>query len=170
MTPSVNIQSSSYYDFIADSYDELYKEEQLEKVKIVRTLIKPRPKHWLLDIGSGTGLSSCSFKCYKVGIDPSLKLILRSRILSILGQAEHLPFPNHSFDYIISLTAIQNFKDIDKALRECKRVAKPNAKVVISCLKKSRKLHHISTLLTYYFKVLIKVEQDKDIIWLLKPK
>ena len=51
-----------YYNKIAKSYNGLYKEEQLKKVDIILKHIKPKGK--LLDIGSGTGISTKPFEKY----------------------------------------------------------------------------------------------------------
>ena len=43
----------NYYDTIADSYDELYKKEQFEKIAIVKEHIEIKQKYKLLDVGCG---------------------------------------------------------------------------------------------------------------------
>ena len=62
---------------------------------------------------------------------------------------------------------IQNFEDISQALSEIKRVAKPDAQIIISCLKKSSKLDSIKSLLHKFFKLDKELEQDKDIIFII---
>src|SRR3989344_7390510 len=124
----------NYYSCIANSYDALYGEEQLKKIKIIlqHKLIKKTES--ILDVGCGTAVYADFFKNY-MGIDSAKKMLKDSRCVH--GCAEHLPFPDKSFDVVISITAIHNFKDIDQALKEIKRVMK--RKVIISLLKRSSK-------------------------------
>lgn len=50
-----------------------------------------------------------------------------------VGHAHHLPFPDHSFDLVISINTLHNLHcyDLDKALREIVRVAKKNKYIVV---------------------------------------
>ncbi len=50
----------------------------------------------------------------------------------ILGEAETLPFHDHSFDAVLSIGGFNHFNDPEGALREMARVAKPGAPVVVS--------------------------------------
>ena len=65
----------NYYDTIADSYDELYREEQFEKVSIVKKHIEIKQKYKLLDVGCGNAFYLDGFNCECTGIDPSEKLL-----------------------------------------------------------------------------------------------
>ena len=47
----------NYYDKIAKGYEELHKEEQLKKIKLIKTILKVNPTDKLLDVGCGTGLT-----------------------------------------------------------------------------------------------------------------
>jgi ubiquinone/menaquinone biosynthesis C-methylase UbiE len=83
--------------------------------------------------------------------------------------AEELPFKDDSFDGVISLTAVQNFDDIEKAIGEMKRVVRSGEEgeiiVVVSVLKKSSKLSVVDRILDLNFTILKKLEQEKDIIF-----
>ena len=155
----------TYYDDIAEGYNELHCEEQEKKLAIVKQYIKPEQNDLLLDVGCGTGVST-QFDCKCGGIDPSEKLIqiaLKSYSDKefIVGSAEKLPFPENHFDYVISLTAAQNFTNMNKAIEEINRVAKKDCKIVISILKKSSKVEELKLILKNY-KI---VEQEKDLIF-----
>ena len=50
----------------------------------------------------------------------------------IAGDASMLPFPNNQFDLIVSNLGLNNFADPVKALAECRRVAKPQAIIVLT--------------------------------------
>ncbi len=151
-----------YYSIIAPSYNELYGEEQLKKINLILRFAEIQEDDKILDVGCGTAVYSNLFKNY-TGIDNARKMLKHPSC--VLGNAEHLPFPDHSFDVVMSITAIHNFKDIEKALKEMKRVSKN--KVIISVLKRSPKFFYIKSLIQKYFKV-IYLEEEKDIIFISK--
>ena len=152
-----------YYNKISKGYNELYKEEQLKKLGIIKNNIKIKNGDLLLDVGCGTGLSS-DFGCKVIGIDNSLELLkLNNKKNKVMSCAENLPFKDNALDYVVSLTAIHNFSNIEKSLKEMKRVGKNN--FAFSILKKSKKLNEIKTLIKKYFKVNKIIEEDKDLIF-----
>tara|TARA_Y100000310_G_C20638636_1_gene792605 strand:+ start:674 stop:1150 length:477 start_codon:yes stop_codon:yes gene_type:complete len=151
----------NYYNSISKGYDELHKEEQEKKLLIVKELIHPEKDSSLLDVGCGTGISS-SFNCNVIGIDPSLKLLEQSDKIKVNGVGELLPFKDKSFDYVVSLTALQNFDNIEKGLLEMKRVCKKQ--LVLSFLKKSEKKEMIMSLVKKHFTIVKEIEEDKDLI------
>ncbi len=154
------------YDKIADSYEELYREEQIDKLNIIAENIKVKNSDKLLDIGCGTGISTNFFKCSSVGIDISRKLLERGERNLIYGNAENLPFKEKKFDIILCITAIHNFDDPEKALREILRVKKDKSTVVMTLLKKSSKFNEIKNLIKKYFKNIKEIDSKKDIIFI----
>jgi ubiquinone/menaquinone biosynthesis C-methylase UbiE len=158
----------NYYDSIASGYEELHREEQLKKLSIIRKKISLKKDYKLLDVGCGTGLSS-DFDCDVYGIDPSRRLLeiaKKKPIKIFFGYAEQLPFPDNFFDVVISLTAIQNFGDISKALDEIKRVGKDQ--FALSFLKKSPKRELIERLIEEKFYIIERIDESKDIIFIAK--
>ena len=152
-----------YYDFIAKGYDELHIEEQSNKLFIIKNNIKINKKIKILDVGCGTGISS-DFDCFVVGIDPSIELLKQNKNdKKLLSVAEMLPFKDYSFDYLVSITSIHNFKNIKKSINEIKRVGKEN--FVFSVLKNSRKFDFIKKLIQKNFKIEKVIEEDKDVIF-----
>ncbi len=149
----------NYYDEISEGYNELHKEEQLKKVKIIIKELNITNEK-VLDVGCGTAFCSNLFQNY-TGIDPSKRMLEQSKANVIQAEAENLPFKDKEFDIVISVTAIQNFKDIKKAMGEIRRVSK--GKIAISILKRSKKLKEVKLLL----KDFKKIEEDKDIIFIL---
>jgi len=86
----------SYYDSIAEGYNELHGDEQRKKMKIIKEKININPKTRILDVGCGTGISS-DFNCHCIGIDPSKDLIEEAKKNDknekheyIVGKAEDL--------------------------------------------------------------------------------
>ena len=153
----------AYYDFIAKGYDELHKEEQLNKLLVIKNNVKINKKIKILDIGCGTGISS-DFGCFVVGIDPSIGLLKQNNNdKKLLSAAEMLPFKDSSFDYVVSITSMHNFKNIKKSINEIKRVGKEN--FVFSVLKNPRKFDFIKNLIEKNFRVGNVIEEGKDVIF-----
>ena len=160
----------NYYDEIAQGYEELHKEEQEKKITIIKTKFQPNKEETLLDVGCGTGLTTRTWDCKRFGIDPSKKLLEKAiqqdkEGTYKLASAESIPFKDNNFDIVISITAIQNFTDIEKGLNEIKRVGKD--KFILTFLKKSSKASQIESLIAKIFKVKEKIEEEKDIICLI---
>jgi len=157
----------SYYDEISSGYEELHKEEQLKKVELIKEHLKVKSSDKLLDVGCGTGLTTECWDCKRYGVDPAPKLLERAKckdeIEYRLAPAEDIPYPDSYFDVVVSITAIQNFRDISKGLSEIKRVGKD--RFVLSFLKRSSKREEIDKLIRKLFKVKEVVEEEKDFIY-----
>ena len=157
----------TYYDEISEGYEELHKEEQLKKVALIKKHLKLRPNNKLLDVGCGTGLTAEPWDCVRYGIDPAPNLLAKARqkdkIEYQLAPAEKIPYGDNFFDIVISITAIQNFQDIEKGLKEIKRVGKQ--KFVLTFLKKSTKKDFINRKIRELFNVKEVIEEEKDIIY-----
>lgn len=152
-----------YYDKIAQGYNELHLKEQLNKLSIIKNNIKINKATKILDVGCGSGVSS-KFGCFVIGLDPSIGLLKQNKNnKKLLGIAESLPFKNDSFDYVISVTSVHNFKNIKKSIDEIRRVGKGN--FVFSVLKKSGKFGLIKDLIQKSFRVDEVIEEDKDAIF-----
>lgn len=164
-----------YYNGIASGYDELHEEEQLKKLEIIEDelLSNPelqefiKPDYRMLDIGCGSGISTRFFNIKeREGIDPSKELIKIAINKDPAGKylvmkAEQMNY-DKKFDIVISLTAIQNFDDINICLDKIKRSGK---RFILTFLKKSEKKELIEKLIEEKFHVLKKLEQEKDIIY-----
>jgi len=151
------------YNRLANNYNELYFKEQLKKIIIIKNELKIEDEK-VLDVGCGTASYSGFFKNY-LGIDNSVEMMKMANANIVFGKAEDLPFKDNSFDVIISITAIHNFKNIKKAVGEIKRVSK--GKIAISVLKRSKKFNYIKKLILNNFDVK-EIEEDKDVIFISK--
>jgi len=91
------------------------------------------------------------------------KLGLGSSIELVQGNAMELPFPDDSFDFITIGFGLRNVPDIDRVLREMKRVVKPGGKVV--CLEVSKPMWQpFKWLFNFYFQRLMPLMGK----WLVK--
>lgn len=155
-----------YYDIIAPGYDELHKEEQLKKYRLIQNNLGIREENTVLDVGCGTGFSSEIFNCRIMGIEPSREMVNKKKTSEntdfFQGRAENLPFKDKTFDVIICVTAIHNFENPRRALIEMKRVGK--GKGAITILRKARKAQELRTLVEEMFKIDKFLEEDKDSI------
>ena len=158
----------NYYDTIASGYEELHREEQLKKIALIKKHIPFHEKWKILDVGCGPYFAD--FSGTVVGIDPSLQLlkIAKQKIPVVLGKGELLPFRTDSFIVVVSITALQNFDDIEQGLLEMKRIAKEF--IVISVLKKSPKIRMIEELIGSIFPSFKAIEEEKDIIFFCRKK
>lgn len=167
---------ANYYDSIAKGYDELHGEEQLKKLELIGREINTDAKlkdfikssYKLLDVGCGTGIGTGFFKVKeKCGVDPSKSLIRIARrnyptITFNVGSAEQLTFKDKQFDVVLSLTAAQNFDDLEKGLNEIRRVGKKY--YILTFLKKSPKCERIEGFIEKKFKIIKRIEENKDVI------
>lgn len=150
-----------YYNNIAEGYNDLHKEEQLKKLKLIKENISVT-KGKLLDVGCGTGFAKEVFSEFDyTGIDPSKELLKQCKGKTVLGKAEKLPFSDETFDLVISVTALHHC-NLKKAINEIKRVVKRNGQIIISFLKKSKKLNETKKLLNDFK----QIDEGKDIIFI----
>ena len=107
-----------------------------------------RPDITGLDVACGTGFPLFELahahgpSSHFTGIDIWPEALVRARrklavygltnIALHEGDAAALPFPDASFDLITSNLGINNFADPPAALRECRRVARPGARIALT--------------------------------------
>jgi len=168
----------SYYNEISSGYNRLYKDEQVHKLQTIWQIGNAMQLFenikTILDVGCGTGISSDFFteKGFNVtGIDPAEKLLEQNTAhISTLCQAyaENIPFKDNAFDVVISVTAIQNFTDIQKGLDEIKRVGKHA--FVLTFLKGVQKREFIDDAIVRTFDVTRILRDDKDAYYFVTKK
>ncbi len=117
----------------------------------------------VLEVGCGTGqglgyLSNVA-KRFVAG-DFSLDILkvakhhYSSRVNLFQFDAQYLPFANNSMDVIILFEAIYYVKDADLFIKECRRMLKPNGKVLIATANKDLSDFNPSPHTYQYFGVL----------------
>lgn len=156
-----------YYDTLSAGYDALYEEEQLKKFQALAKTIHFRGR--VLDVGAGTCVVARQLRKKKnihcVSVDSSKKMLDKGTGERHVAPAEHLPFSDHTFDVVVSLTALHHCA-IKKALQEIKRVAKPGAIIALSFLQQSKKISRFRILFYQIFSQRREVDLGKDILFI----
>lgn len=97
------------------------------------------PDTCALDVGCGTGNYAAALTaatgCRISGIDPSARMLDRAREAApwaalVQGSAESLPFPDESFDIVMSTDVIHHVQDRSAFFREAARALRPGGRIV----------------------------------------
>jgi ubiquinone/menaquinone biosynthesis C-methylase UbiE len=142
-------EESRLFDEWPDEYDlwfttpigTLVKKYEAE---LLLDLLEPHSGETILDAGCGTGvftLDILSRGAYVIGLDISLPMLRRSREKSggypfqvVQGDMLNLPFPEKSFDRVVSVTALEFIEDGPGAIRELFRVTQKGGSIVVATL------------------------------------
>jgi demethylmenaquinone methyltransferase/2-methoxy-6-polyprenyl-1,4-benzoquinol methylase len=143
-------QVTEMFDAIAPTYDFLnhFMSAGIDfwwRKKAIATIHTSKPKT-ILDVATGTGdlaIAATKVKPEKIiGIDVAKDMVAignekvakknLSDIISLqVGDAEHLPMKNNTFDVVMVGFGVRNFGDLEKGLSELRRVLKPSGSVMI---------------------------------------
>ena len=142
-------QVKQMFDNISDKYDFLNHFlslgiDKLWRKKIIH-LMKPNRPTRILDVATGTGdlllLQAQKLRPKRlVGLDLSEAMLERARqklerhhlnAELVCGDAENMPFKDHSFDAVTVAFGIRNFGNLEKGLSEMARVLAPGGKAYI---------------------------------------
>jgi demethylmenaquinone methyltransferase / 2-methoxy-6-polyprenyl-1,4-benzoquinol methylase len=138
------------FDAIAPRYDLLNRVlsfgiDQRWRRRAVRLLEIEQPGR-ILDVATGTGdlaIEALALNPRKVvGVDISEEMLrvgrekieqrgLSDRITLQRGDSERLPFSDAQFDAALVAFGVRNFEDLDRGLREIRRVLKPGSALVV---------------------------------------
>ncbi len=134
------------YDSTAEMYDERYKEEQEPKYRVALESVTVEGRV-VLDVGCGTGLlfdHTAPRTAMLVGIDIARKPLHLARkrarragnLFLVQADADYLPFKPGLFEAIFAFTMLQNMPKPSESLLEIKRVARRDASILVTGLKK----------------------------------
>lgn len=126
------------YDEIAERYDEDRKSRTHEPHRFIRRALDEGAKDLAaLDLGCGPGrwlaaqIAHFNGRPVRwVGLDPFAGMLALARRNApgaelVQGGAEAIPFPDVSFDLVVSITSFHHFEDKERALDEVVRVLRP---------------------------------------------
>ena len=141
----------------------------------------------ILDVGCGKGFMLYDFKQLMpnitiTGIDISEYAIANAKkevkpYLQV-GNAKELPYPDNSFDLVISINTVHNLllKDCQQALREIQRITRQHAFIIVDAWhndeEKQRMLNWNLTALTYmhvddWVKLFAEIGYQGDYYWFI---
>jgi demethylmenaquinone methyltransferase/2-methoxy-6-polyprenyl-1,4-benzoquinol methylase len=142
-------QVKAMFDNISGKYDFLNHFlslgiDVLWRKKAVKMLASIRPKK-ILDLATGTG--DFALECLvlnpdkvtgldispgmlQVGIE-KMKRKKADKVEMLLGDCEHLPFEDNSYDAITVGFGVRNFENLEQGLSEMHRVLRPGGKAVV---------------------------------------
>ena len=143
-------QVESMFDTISDNYDRLNRVislgiDQSWRKKVIKRVIDHQPET-VLDVATGTGDLVIALAASRakelIGLDISKGMLktgeqkirdkqLQDRIKMQHGDAEAIPYEDDHFDAITVAFGVRNFENLEKGLKEMRRVLKPGGLVVI---------------------------------------
>jgi ubiquinone/menaquinone biosynthesis C-methylase UbiE len=114
----------------------------------VRGALEAQPGEAILDFGSGPGILACELavevgpagKITAFDISADMNAIaarradeagMGDRIDVVIGDSEVLGFPDACFDAAVSTQVLEYIDDVDRALRELRRVLRPGGRLVL---------------------------------------
>lgn len=135
---------AEYFNKIANRYDDWYRTktgryvDRTEKWLVFSMLHTKSGK--ALDLGCGTGNYTLELKkrgFEVIGLDASeemLKIACSKGLNCIKGDAYSLPFPDESFDLVLSVTMFEFIHEPENVIAEIHRVLKPGGEVLIGTM------------------------------------
>ncbi|AEH06062.1 class I SAM-dependent methyltransferase [Methanothermococcus okinawensis] len=127
----MNRKLVEYYDNLANEYNNLYYGRKLRWMREIENIIiknEIKKDYLVLDIGCGTGEQLQKLNNTAIGLDISLKMakIAHSKTnkFIVVGNVENIPFKSKTFDCVISFFGALNHVQLNRALKEIRRVLK----------------------------------------------
>jgi SAM-dependent methyltransferase len=122
------------FDNNVDRYEQWFVDNPLAYVSELRAVRELLPSNGSgIEIGLGTGRFAAPLGIAK-GIEPSrsmAELARKKGIEVVPGVAEHLPFMDSEFAFVLMVTTVCFLDDMEMAFREVHRVLKPGGSFVI---------------------------------------
>ena len=121
---------TSHYDELSEKYGQkinIYCQQRF--IKIIKKHIGKKQR--ILEIGCATGYIQNALGRRIIGIDLTHSLLKKNKNKVICADALAIPFKNNSFDLVYSVNVLEHVPDADKMIKECKRVAKKNSKIIL---------------------------------------
>ncbi|MBI4620205.1 MAG: class I SAM-dependent methyltransferase [Desulfobacterales bacterium] len=144
-----------YFNYVSDDYLQVYT-ETLPSDSIQAYIFQERKKYILnllgknggrvLDVGCGPAIfihELLERGCQVWGVDISHKMIehakkilgeneLTAKVEFLVGDTEHLSFPNNFFDCVLCVGVLEYIDNEKKSLEEISRVLKPGGELILT--------------------------------------
>jgi len=128
------------FEEYADQYEGWFEKNYWvyqSELQAVKGLLPQQGNGLEVGVGSGrfAGPLGISF-----GVEPSpkMRMLAKARGIKVIdASGEYLPFNDFQFDFVLMVTMICFFDDINKAFRETYRILKPNSHLVIGFIDKN---------------------------------
>jgi ubiquinone/menaquinone biosynthesis C-methylase UbiE len=137
--------SREQFDRQAEHYDTQWNTWSEESLAWLLANADCRPTDAALDVATGTGFTALAFAPQVgsvVGLDVSPGMLAQARqraqaqglanVRFQEGEAEHLPFPDASFDLVTCRIAPHHFLSVPRFLSESARVLKPDGRFLLA--------------------------------------
>ena len=112
-----------------------------EDIRIIADWLRPSvtPGGSFVDVGGGTGALAArlaaALDAHATVLDPTPEMLRYvqegANLSAVLGEAETMPFDDHSFDALVITDAFHHLRDQELAAAEFARVVKPGGRVLV---------------------------------------
>lgn len=124
----------TWYDSIADGYDELRGQEQRQKLAVFQPFIDPGMR--VLDVGFGTGISDDYLDATIVGLEPSAPMLneYEGDARTYNAQGAEIPrlFAENAFDATLCVSTAHHFDDAETVFSAITSVVRSQGYVFLS--------------------------------------
>lgn len=140
------MSKAEVFNKLASEYEAWFERNQLAymaELKAIRMVIPETGRG--LEIGAGTGRFAIPLGI-SLGVEPSEEMarIARQKGLEVIkGVGESLPFPDDTFDFVLMVTVLCFFDDVEAAISEAHRVIKPGGNLIIGFLDRQSPLGRV---------------------------
>ena len=128
------------FEDYANQYEDWFKKNYWVYQSELQAVREQLPKQGNgIEIGVGSGCFAGPLGI-NLGVEPSPKMreLAKARGIEVVDSGgEDLPFNDSQFDFVLMVTTICFFDDIEKAFRETYRILKPNGHLIIGFIDKN---------------------------------